>query len=420
MSDKEANQLEAAPTEGEQGVSPNASVESGEEEQSEKPHFVHELPPPTLWEKITGWRGSFLVLSILFHVILIAIAAILVVQVVKGREKLKFTAPPPTQANKSQEHKVQMAKKKTSMSAPSISKRITSTAVNTSIALPAVQMSSSSSPDLMSSVMSGMGGSGLGAGFGSSGGGGALGGGKLTAFGFKGTGGLIGNLYDLKQDTLGKPTGITLNSREKSWEIMNDFFSDWDAKRVFEDKKYFKAPNSLTSTQWLIPDMDANKAPEAFEVAGKVQPTLWFVHYKGKLVAPFTGRFRFIGRGDNLIAVRFNGKNVLVNALGGKQFDRSFPGMQFWPGDKHRNTTMSDWITITVGETCDMEVALSEWGGKFEAVLFVEEEHPKAPYPQGTLPVFQARRDLDFMPYGSDRWKVPVPAPKNTLIFVAK
>jgi len=87
----------------------------------------------------------------------------------------------------------------------------------------------------------------------------------------------------------------------------------------------------------------------------------WLVHYKGKLVAPFTGRFRFIGRGDNLIAVRFNGKNVLVNALGGKQFDRSFPGMQFWPGDKHRNTTMSDWITITVGETCDMEVALSEW-----------------------------------------------------------
>jgi len=53
-------------------------------------------------------------------------------------------------------------------------------------------------------------------------------------------------------------------------------------------------------------------------------------------------------------------------------------------------------------------------------VLFVEEEHPKAPYPKGTLPVFQARRDLDFMPYGSDRWKVPVPAPKNTLIFVAK
>jgi len=385
-----------------------------------KPHFDHVLPPPTLWEKITGWRGSFLVLSILFHVILIAIAAFLVVQVVKGREKLKFTAPPPTQANKSQEHKVQMAKKKTSMSAPSISKRITSTAVNTSIALPAVQMSSSSSPDLMSSVMSGMGGSGLGAGFGASGGGGSLGGGKLTAFGFQGTGGLRGNLYDLKQDTLGKPTGIDTGNLNAAFGLMRDFFRDWDARRVFEDKKYFKAPNSLTTTQWFIPDMDANEAPAAFNVAGKVKPTLWFVHYKGRVVAPFTGRFRFIGRSDNLMAVRFDGKNVLVNTLRSPTFNADFPGMQRWSGDRQNDTSVSDWISVTLGQTYDMEVALSEWGGKFEAVLFVEEEHPQKPYPPGTLPVFQARRDMDFIPYGSDRWKVPVPAPKNTLIFQAK
>jgi|APCry1669189070_1035195.scaffolds.fasta_scaffold04492_5 hypothetical protein len=28
-------------------------------------HTGHYLPPPTLWERFTGWRGSFLVLSIL-------------------------------------------------------------------------------------------------------------------------------------------------------------------------------------------------------------------------------------------------------------------------------------------------------------------------------------------------------------------
>jgi hypothetical protein len=165
--------------------------------------------------------------------------------------------------------------------------------------------------------------------------------------------------------------------------------------------------------------MSANAAPKSFDVDGKVDPSLWFVHYKGKITAPFTGRFRFIGRADNLIAVRFDGKNVLVNGLGMKVFDGAFPGVKLWPNEKH--TSMSDWISVTLGQTYEMEVALSEWGGQFFAVLFVEEEHPQKPYPQGTLPVFQAKRDVDILPYGAkDRWRVPVPAPKNTLIFQSK
>ena len=97
-----------------------------------------------------AWSGSFLVISILAHVILLGGATLLVVQVVQSRkDKMKFTAPPPSAAGMV-EHKVKPSKK--AAAAPAISKRITSTAVNASIALPAMEMNSTG-PDVMASVM---------------------------------------------------------------------------------------------------------------------------------------------------------------------------------------------------------------------------------------------------------------------------
>jgi len=339
------------------------AVDAVAEGEPSRPHFDHELPPPTLWEKITGWRGSFLVLSILFHVILIAIAAFLVVQVVKGREKLKFTAPPPTQANKSQEHKVQMAKKKTSMSAPSISKRITSTAVNTSIALPAIQMSSSTSPDLMSSVMSGMGGSGLGAGFGASGGGGALGVGKLTAFGFKSGGkGLVGTFYDLKQTPDRNDTGIREGadraSMQRHYEIIKDFVEKgWDPSVL---NKFFKSKDPLIAPQIVIPQIDATEAPKAFGLENEVKQSHWIIHYKGIVRVPRSGTFRFLGIGDDLILVRFDKQEVFAG------FWPNSPGMAIYsPLEKRANDDGNKdqigfpkgrWFNVDAGKTYPMEI----------------------------------------------------------------
>ena len=91
--------------------------------------------------------------------------------------------------------------KKTPATAPAISKRITSTAANASIAIPAMEMNATG-PDVMASVMSGMGTSGLGAG--GPAGMAAMPLTGMTAFGFKGTPktkGLVGKsfvmLFDL-------------------------------------------------------------------------------------------------------------------------------------------------------------------------------------------------------------------------------
>ena len=390
------------------------------------------LPPPTLWEKITGWRGSFLVLSILFHVILIAIAAFLVVQVVKGREKLKFTAPPPTQANKSQEHKVQMAKKKTSMSAPSISKRITSTAVNTSIALPAVQMSSSSSPDLMSSVMSGMGGSGLGAGFGASGGGGALGGGKLTAFGFKSGGkGLEGTFYDIKQAATSHPPARKIASGAKIQAVLQEFFQKGWNKDVL--KKYFSPNVKMRTVRVFIPVLGPEEATRAFEVEKEVEKSQWVILYSGSVIAPKNGKFRFRGRGDNILAVRITkggvSQNVFFDSAGGFARDvKLFPGCQNIkngqppgtsgdPKNKRPNeTSVGPWFEVKTGEEVQVDILMGELPGtNFEAILMIEEEG-KTYAPAGSYPVFEMAQGID--PVKIER--MPPPVATERVIFRAK
>ena len=174
-----------------------------------KPVPEHHVIKRSLWQRWMAWSGSFFVVSLLLHIVLLGGATVLVVQVVQGRkEKLKFTAPPPSAGPS--EHKVKPSKK-TSAAAPSISKRITSSAVNASVALPAMDLSASSGPDVMASVMSGMGASGLGSGAGGGAGMASMPVAGLTAFGFRGGGrsdGLVGRLYDLKQTKNHQPTDI--------------------------------------------------------------------------------------------------------------------------------------------------------------------------------------------------------------------
>jgi hypothetical protein len=261
----------------------------------------------------------------------------------------------------------------------------------------------------------------MGAGMGTAGGGGGLPMSGMTAFGFKGKGkGLSGRMYDLKQTKERQPTGINDSSDtglNKGFAVMEDFFHDWNAKRVFEDKGgFYQAEDSVVTTQVFIPDMDANKAPEAFGQGGKIAPVLWFIHYKGKVIPQFSGRFRFIGRGDNLLAVRFDGLNVLVDTLSGHRFEKLFPGVKSYELEP-QSSSASRWIEVSKGKSYDMEVALSEWGGLFQALLFVEREQPESSYPKGKLPVFQLNLEVPILPLGGNRQQIPAPLPMTTPLF---
>jgi len=402
-----------------------------EEHHIEADHQAHTAPaeshviPKTLWQRWMAWSGSFFILSLVLHIVIIGGAAVLVVQVVQARkEKMKFTAPPP--APPAAEHKVKPSKK-TAAAAPAVTKRITSTAANASIALPAMDMNSSS-PDVMSSVMSGMGASGLGSG--ASGAGMAsmsLSG--LTAFGFKGNGsGLKGYLYDLKQTSGGMKSEVKDDATHL--KVVNDFVdAGWDDAVL---DKFYKAKDPMNTLQIHIPLMPATEAPKAFGVENVVKPGHWIIHYKGTVIAPKDGKFYFVGMADDLIMVRFNGTNVLTAGTLGSTPDKALrekyktdnESIPQPPSKKLNDVRIGKMFEVKGGKPYPIDILISEIpGGGFSACLTIAEDKPEDPYNKSktdsrllAYPLFQVKRGMPV-----PEWKQGVLeiSPKP-LIFQAK
>src|SRR3954468_187666 len=84
----------------------------------------------SLWSRLRNSR--FLFISIIVHLLFGLVAAIYVVQVYNPQRKLTFKGGPPSpnHSERALEHKVQMAKKQSTMSAPSLAKRITTTGLS--------------------------------------------------------------------------------------------------------------------------------------------------------------------------------------------------------------------------------------------------------------------------------------------------
>ena len=412
----------------------------------------------SLWQRWMAWSGSFLVISILLHVLLLGGATLLAVKVVqRHKEKLKFTAPPPSPAGMV-EHKVKPSKK--AAAAPAISKRITSTAVSASIALPAMEMNSSTGPDVMASVMSGLGSAGLGSGAGGAAGMASMPLAGLTAFGFKGNGacgGLVGHLYDLKQTPDGKPTNIkddgvlkdphlldyikdpdqrfaefsSINHDPKKFHLLSDsilnhaavvkefFDKDWDESVL---KRFYVTKDPLITYQIFIPRATAAEAVKAFGVEKEVKPTHFIIHYKGFVTAPRDATFRFLVMSTGIMAVRFDQRNVYTLSsdprvpLTGKGFDvvESDP--------KYNNNTFyrhGNWFRVEAGKKYPVEIFLEGGISGFKATLMIEEKNPQVPYlkrqwsefyPQdggARYPVFALKKGMPIEPYVMPPTKVP-------------
>lgn len=74
---------------------------------------------------------------------------------------------------------------------------------------------------------------------------------------------------------------------------------------------YYSPSTKLYASSFYIPFVSASYAPEAYQCAEKVQDGGWVCVYKGRVRAPKTGKFRFIGTGDDYLGVRFNNEPVL-------------------------------------------------------------------------------------------------------------
>ncbi|BCU77766.1 hypothetical protein [Luteolibacter sp. LG18] len=392
---------------------------------------------PSVWKKLGG--GS-LSISIIVHAILLAVGVVWIFQIIPATEQKVDFMPKGGGGGSPGVKEVSNKKQRATMTNPN-TPRMAAKGVASTFTLPEPDAASS-----MSSVGS-LSSGGLSGGLGGSGSGGGRGDGHGTGFG-SGTGpglgggagtmspfgmvnpnanAMIGVFFDTKQDPKRKPTDMT---PEKLRDVIKEFTNQGWNERSLENK-YYKADQKLYQTRVYMPVMSANEAPKAFNCEKEVQPSRWLVIYRGDVVAPKSGKFRFVGAGDDVLAVRFNKKNIFdhgytqgttalyvpgkVDVLAGKKEDREVEriirgGAMRVPVTLYKYDTTANWnnalggvavgpeFDVTAGSTYPIEILISEIpGGLFGAALMIQEEgatYQKASTGSPILPLFRTDGSL--------------------------
>ena len=219
---------------------------------------------------------------------------------------------------------------------------------------------------------------------------------------------LTGTFYDFKQTAAGSPTNIT---PDQAALLMKDFItSGWHESKF---AKYYKSPAKLYNPHIFITRRAATEAPKAFKCEGKVKDSRWCAIYRGKVAAPKSGTFRFVGAGDDAIVVRFDGKNVFDygwyqltvtkgGATAGGEYYKYMTGQskndvikkelrkagiyKNFPVPMYKYTGMNHWnnalgglatgaeFTVEANKVYPIEILVSEIpGGEMGAILLIEE-----------------------------------------------
>ncbi|MCW1922873.1 hypothetical protein OKA05_09950 [Luteolibacter arcticus] len=240
-------------------------------------------------------------------------------------------------------------------------------------------------------------------------------------------GALPGRFYDFKQTRQGKTVeDYDTANREHFTERVNDIQKSDFRPSAF--KKFFEAPDPLYLSQIASSLTDAGSAPKYFNVADKVKPSGWLIHYHGNVVSDRDITVRFLGVGDDYISVFVKGKPRMIN--GWPDIRETVMGR--WKPDEPVESSggtpltgcplvTGDWVKFRKGEKVELDIAIGERpGGKVGFVLMVEEkgvEYRTMSNGAKVLPLFttepiseQARtRITKEFPHWEFEWeKVPV------------
>ncbi|QJE97263.1 hypothetical protein [Luteolibacter luteus] len=115
---------------------------------------------------------------------------------------------------------------------------------------------------------------------------------------------LTGTFYNLNRSS----DGSIKNTRYEDYHRLAVRFVNqgWNEELLSD---YLKADTRLYLPYLYLPVLPATVAPRAFRQAVDPHP-YWMLVYRGTVIAPKSGRFRFVGAGDDVLAVRFNKMNV--------------------------------------------------------------------------------------------------------------
>jgi hypothetical protein len=254
--------------------------------------------------------GKFLVLSIMAHLLFFTGAAYYIIQFITPK-KLTFKAGVPSinPAKKLAEHKMSMAKKRKSMSAPAPAKRVVTTGLSKIILPPMPEMPTNV---VTPSQITGIGGLGIGFGNGNGGNGNGDGGGGgfMAPFGTTNSrpGTLVGTFYDLKFLRGGQPAPDV--NKNYADDITKFVQGGWHDSTL---NKYLKGSHPLYTTQIFFPIINTNEAPKAFGSPKPDSPGKWCAIYKGNVSPPESGVYHFVAAGDDDMIIRFDNQTVLFN-----------------------------------------------------------------------------------------------------------
>jgi hypothetical protein len=322
---------------------------------------------------------SAVLLSAAFHFILLSIAGGMVVFTVIKKEEKKFVPPPPVERPKMDLKKPRVKVQKTAK--PSAAQRIVSKGAQ---GMPEIQL-----PEI----------SGMSAGLS-----GGIGGfemmpdpSELTLFGGKSSSSIgndfEGTFYALCLDRQGRDNGM--REGDVYYRTLGRFYdAGWNPRAL---AMYYRAPQKLYTTFFYIPMSASETVPRSFGIPDDVYTLNWCAHYKGKFASKEGGKFRFWGRGENVLAVRVNGKEVLqgghvLAAEIASDWRSAAPEhRKFYRG--HGPMGVGDWFELEPGVPAELEVVFGDTGGAWtQATLTIEEfgkEYPENEDGAPILPIFK-------------------------------
>lgn len=345
--------------------------------------------------KRKAFSGAFMIASIVLHLTLGLGAGYWVVQKLETKRKLQFAGGPPTAtpSKRALEHKVSLSKKRNAGGSPAQARRIAVAGLASKITLPDMPSVPTTSTQFVAGRMAGMGGAGFGTGLGFGSGSGmgvggmGAGGLGLTMFGTRGGSGLTGTFYDLKRDKDGKPNGVRAGNRPLYTKVLKGFTSGtvW---RMPPGVSCYTGKSNLVSKAFLFPAMPDEEAGKAFNEPA-TGPGMWIAHYTGTVNPPVSGKFRFVGWGDNLLAVRLGSKVVLdasdIGYLKSRD-NRQGRGKVSFPKKGDTPLLAGSWFEITAGSSLKMDVILGDEGGIYCAGLLLEQEGDRSSTGKHNIP----------------------------------
>ncbi|BCU78765.1 hypothetical protein [Luteolibacter sp. LG18] len=387
----------------------------------EDPSYPPYYPPQRQTAKTSFWRklgGGSLSISIIVHAILLAIGVVWIFQIIPAQRKEEVDFMPKSGGGGASAASQTTQKKRATMTTMPNAPRLAAKGSSSTFTLPDVDAGASmaSVGSLSSGALSGgLGGSGSGGGRGT---GNGIGFGSGTAPGLSnGTGAnspfglpqdltgsaLIGTFYDFKQTRSHKSTEIYPDQLPA---IIKEFTDDkWRESSL---SKYYRAPQKLYQTKLYIPTMPAGEGPKAFNCENEVKPSRWMVVYRGVVTPPKSGKYRFVGLGDDCMVIRFNNQHVFdygwTSGTTGIQLSKNlsvlkgtkenpeiqsklkkdypmplpmtfyqYPGIPKW-NDLICGLAVGAEFEAKVGTSYPIEILISEIpGGSFGAMLLIEE-----------------------------------------------